>query len=194
MILSKVRDPRLVTIRRGGTLTDSDHHLLALWAAECARACPSLFRVGSTAGPAAASSDRACLRLGARRGQDDASARRRRPRNGSGQGFAWGTAVCRLRCRPGRSRRACQSTVTWRARWSVCKPAGRSCSSRHRCPFHQTVGVPAPPSYLPGSSDRLIRRQNRLGSANLPTNHRRIRWTHPMIDPSHRTTRPSPSH
>lgn len=36
MILSKVRDPRLVTIRRGGTLTDSDHHLLALWAALCA--------------------------------------------------------------------------------------------------------------------------------------------------------------
>ena len=36
MILPKVRDPRLVTIRRGGTLTDSDHHLLALWAATCA--------------------------------------------------------------------------------------------------------------------------------------------------------------
>lgn len=36
MILSKVRDPRLVTIRRGGTLTDADHHLLALWAAVCA--------------------------------------------------------------------------------------------------------------------------------------------------------------
>ena len=36
MILSKVRDPRLVTIRRGGTLTDTDHHLLALWAASCA--------------------------------------------------------------------------------------------------------------------------------------------------------------
>ena len=36
MILSKVRDPRLVTIRRGGTLTDADHHLLALWAASCA--------------------------------------------------------------------------------------------------------------------------------------------------------------
>jgi hypothetical protein len=32
MILSKVRDPRLTTIRRGGTLTDADHHLLALWA------------------------------------------------------------------------------------------------------------------------------------------------------------------
>src|SRR4051812_27907746 len=36
VILSKVRDPRLVTIRRGGTLTDDDHHLLALWAASCA--------------------------------------------------------------------------------------------------------------------------------------------------------------
>jgi hypothetical protein len=36
MILPKVRDPRFVTIRRGGTLTDSDHQLLALWAATCA--------------------------------------------------------------------------------------------------------------------------------------------------------------
>lgn len=36
MILPKVRDPRFVTVRRGGTLTDPDHHLLALWAASCA--------------------------------------------------------------------------------------------------------------------------------------------------------------
>jgi hypothetical protein len=36
VILPKVRDPRFVTIRRGGSLTDSDHHLLALWAASCA--------------------------------------------------------------------------------------------------------------------------------------------------------------
>jgi hypothetical protein len=36
MILPKVRDPRFITIRRGGVLTDSDHHLLALWAANCA--------------------------------------------------------------------------------------------------------------------------------------------------------------
>lgn len=36
MILPKVRDPRFITIRRGGTLTDSEHHLLALWAAKCA--------------------------------------------------------------------------------------------------------------------------------------------------------------
>jgi hypothetical protein len=43
MILPKVRDPRLVTIRRGGTLTDSDHHLLALWAASCAEHVLGLF-------------------------------------------------------------------------------------------------------------------------------------------------------
>ena len=43
MILAKVRDPRLVTIRRGGTLTDSDHHLLALWAALCAEHVLDLF-------------------------------------------------------------------------------------------------------------------------------------------------------
>ncbi len=36
VILPKDRDPRFVTLRRGGTLTDSDHHLLALWAASCA--------------------------------------------------------------------------------------------------------------------------------------------------------------
>ncbi len=43
VILSKVRDPRLVTIRRGGTLTDDDHHLLALWAATCAEHVLALF-------------------------------------------------------------------------------------------------------------------------------------------------------
>jgi hypothetical protein len=43
MILPKVRDPRLVTIRRGGTLSDPDHRLLALWAASCAEHVLSLF-------------------------------------------------------------------------------------------------------------------------------------------------------
>ena len=36
MILPKVRDMRFTTIRRGGTLSDDHHRLLALWAAECA--------------------------------------------------------------------------------------------------------------------------------------------------------------
>ena len=37
MILPKKRDLRFVTIRRGGTLLDTHHHLLALWAADCAQ-------------------------------------------------------------------------------------------------------------------------------------------------------------
>ena len=43
MILPKERDPRFVTIRRGGTLTDDHHRLLALWAAECAEHVLPLF-------------------------------------------------------------------------------------------------------------------------------------------------------
>ncbi|WBB73652.1 hypothetical protein O7602_29000 [Micromonospora sp. WMMD1128] len=43
MILPKVRDPRFITIRRGGTLTDDDHRLLALWAADCAEHVLDLF-------------------------------------------------------------------------------------------------------------------------------------------------------
>ena len=35
MIFSDVPDPRLVTIRRGGTLMDADHHLLGVLAADC---------------------------------------------------------------------------------------------------------------------------------------------------------------
>jgi hypothetical protein len=36
LILPKVRDPRFITVRRGGSLSDDDHRLLAIWAAECA--------------------------------------------------------------------------------------------------------------------------------------------------------------
>jgi hypothetical protein len=43
VILPSVRDPRLVTIRRGGTLTDADHQLLAVWAAACAEHVLHLF-------------------------------------------------------------------------------------------------------------------------------------------------------
>jgi hypothetical protein len=37
MILPKQRDPRFITVRRGGTLQDANHYLLALWAADCAQ-------------------------------------------------------------------------------------------------------------------------------------------------------------
>jgi hypothetical protein len=43
VILPPVRDTRLVTLRRGGTLTDPHHHLLALWAADCAEHVLPLF-------------------------------------------------------------------------------------------------------------------------------------------------------
>src|ERR671924_1148582 len=43
VILPKDGDPRFVTIRRGGTLTDADHQLLALWAAACAEHVLDLF-------------------------------------------------------------------------------------------------------------------------------------------------------
>jgi hypothetical protein len=36
MILPKIRDPRFITLRRGGSLRDDDHHRLAVWAADCA--------------------------------------------------------------------------------------------------------------------------------------------------------------
>ena len=42
-ILPKVRDPRLITVRRGGSLTDADHHLLAEWAIRCTEHVLHLF-------------------------------------------------------------------------------------------------------------------------------------------------------
>jgi hypothetical protein len=45
VILPPVADPRLVTIRRGGTLTDEHHRQLALWAASCAEHVLPLFEV-----------------------------------------------------------------------------------------------------------------------------------------------------
>ncbi|AEE47247.1 putative immunity protein [Cellulomonas fimi] len=42
-ILPTDRDPRLITLRRGGSLTDEHHVLLALWALECAEHVLPLF-------------------------------------------------------------------------------------------------------------------------------------------------------
>jgi hypothetical protein len=51
MILPKKRDPRFITLRRGGTLTDSDHRLLALWAAACAEHVLHLFESAQPSDP-----------------------------------------------------------------------------------------------------------------------------------------------
>jgi hypothetical protein len=36
VILPRIRDPRFITVGRGGTLEDDDHRRLATWAADCA--------------------------------------------------------------------------------------------------------------------------------------------------------------
>jgi len=51
VILPKDRDSRLITIRRGGTLTDSDHKLLAIWAASCAEHVLDLFETARPSDP-----------------------------------------------------------------------------------------------------------------------------------------------
>lgn len=51
VILPKERDPRFITVRRGGTLTDADHRLLALWAAACAEHVLPLFEAVQPADP-----------------------------------------------------------------------------------------------------------------------------------------------
>ncbi len=47
MIFSQPRDPRFITIRRGGTLSEANHHLLAIWAAKCAEHVLPLFEASS---------------------------------------------------------------------------------------------------------------------------------------------------
>jgi hypothetical protein len=49
VILPKDRDPRFVTVRRGGTLQDADHRLLAEWAADCAEHVLPLFAAAQPA-------------------------------------------------------------------------------------------------------------------------------------------------
>jgi len=46
-IIPKERDPRLITVRRGGSLTDAHHRLLAVWALECAEHVLPLFEEAS---------------------------------------------------------------------------------------------------------------------------------------------------
>jgi hypothetical protein len=51
VILPKVRDARFITVRRGGTLTDADHRLLALWAAACAEHVLPMFEAVAPSDP-----------------------------------------------------------------------------------------------------------------------------------------------
>jgi hypothetical protein len=51
VILPKVRDPRFITVRRGGTLLDDDHRRLAAWAADCAAHVLPLFEAARPGDP-----------------------------------------------------------------------------------------------------------------------------------------------
>ncbi len=51
VILPKIPDRRFITLRRGGTLTDADHRLLALWAAACAEHVLHYFETAQPADP-----------------------------------------------------------------------------------------------------------------------------------------------
>ena len=51
MILPEDCDPRFISIRRGGILTDADHRLLALWAAACAEHVLHLFEFAQPSDP-----------------------------------------------------------------------------------------------------------------------------------------------
>jgi hypothetical protein len=55
MIFSEPRGPRFITIRRGGRLTDDNHHILAVWAAHMCGVHPAPLRVDEAFGLAAAS-------------------------------------------------------------------------------------------------------------------------------------------
>lgn len=51
MILPKKRDPRFITIRRGGALDDAHHRLLAEWAADCVEHVLPLFEAVQPSDP-----------------------------------------------------------------------------------------------------------------------------------------------
>jgi hypothetical protein len=51
VILPKERDPRFITVRRGGTLSDADHRLLTQWAIDCAEHVLPLFEAVQPSDP-----------------------------------------------------------------------------------------------------------------------------------------------
>jgi len=109
VILPKIRDPRFITVRRGGTLQDDDHRLLAMWAPRAQSTfCTSSSRCGPrTRGPARRSSR---LGMGARRDQDVSVPRFGRPYPSRGKRAERSRSARGICCRPGRSGGACRRT------------------------------------------------------------------------------------
>lgn len=129
MILPKVRDPRFVRIRRGGALTDSDHHLLALRAASCAEHVLDLFESAQPDDPRpreAIQHARAWVR-------GEVTMMQARAAGGHAMGAArnlWGSAACRVRRWPGRGRRTRRRARTRGRR--LCDQGRTCCRARRR--------------------------------------------------------------
>ena len=101
VILPKVRDPRFITVRRGGTLEDEDHRLLALWAADCAEHVLHHFEAVTAGRRPTSPGDRARAGLGARGGPVVGGSHGGRSRERRGQGPARRRPACRVRRGPG---------------------------------------------------------------------------------------------
>jgi hypothetical protein len=93
----------LVTIRRGGTLTDADHQLLALWAARCAQHVLHLFEQAAPTDPrpreaidAARAWDRGEIRMMDARARGGHAMAAARPLRGAARfaAYAAGQAAC----------------------------------------------------------------------------------------------------
>jgi hypothetical protein len=103
-ILPTERDPRLITVRRGGTLTDEHHRLLAEWAFLCAEHVLHLF--------------------------DEEQPRDTRPRDAIDAGRGWVRGEVRM----GDARRAAFAAITTdHSSAPASRPAsGRSCAAAGR--------------------------------------------------------------
>ncbi len=123
MILPKERDPRLITIRRGGTLTDSDHQLLALWAAACAAHVLDLFESVQPSDPRPRQAI-GQVRTWARRDHDGAVPRGGWPCHGGGTSVEWSRAARCLCCRASGGGGACRRP---RARCGRLRDQSRTC-------------------------------------------------------------------
>src|SRR5580700_7435208 len=101
VILPKIRDPRFITVRRGGVLEDDDHRLLAMWAAACAEHVLHYFEVARPND----NRPRRAVELGRAWARGEITwweARGGWACKRSGPRIEWGGAPCRIRRRTGR--------------------------------------------------------------------------------------------
>ncbi len=113
VILPKDRDSRFITIRRGGTLTDSDPSAPGFVGCCVRGARSTLLRVGAALGPAAPRGDRADSGMGVRRDQDVSAPSGGWPCHGCGKSVERSRSARRICCRPGGSGGTCRRTRAW---------------------------------------------------------------------------------